>query len=325
MGSAELLAVATFLVVFLIVVGSYLLMVVRPEAAARDMLRQRIKTGGEAVKPVNKDLLKEVELLSVIGPLNRALAGDSPMAVMIRNVVHMSGVQLTAGQVVLGSACLGLLGYVLTVRAIPWNFLGVLAGLVAGFLPFGILLLLRAKRLRKLEEQLPEAVDLIARTLRAGHAFTTGLRMVAEEVPEPTATEFRLLHDQQNYGMPIQEALRAFAKRVPLIDTKFFVTAVLTQRESGGNLAEVLDNLTAVVRERFKVKRQLLVISAHGRLTGAVLGAMPALLGLYLMIRTPNHFTILLNNPSGIRMIMGAVFLQIVGVFLIHRITKVEY
>ena len=108
-----------------------------------------------------------------------------------------------------------------------------------------MLRLLRARRLSKFEEQFPEAIDLIARTLRAGHAFTTGLRMAADELPQPVAAEFRVLHDQQNFGLPLTDALRAFARRVPIIDARFFVTAVLTQREAGGNLAEVLDNLSA--------------------------------------------------------------------------------
>jgi tight adherence protein B len=325
MGTAELLGLGTFLAIFLLILGPYFLLVERPEAASRDMLRQRIKTGGAAVRTVSKGLLKEVELLSAIGPLNKALSGEGALAAWVRDAVHMSGVGLTAGQVVLGSGCLALLGYVLTVLWIPQTLLGLMIGGVAGFLPFGLLLFLRSRRLGKFEAQFPEAVDLIARTLRAGHAFTTGLRMVADEIPEPIATEFRLLHDQQTYGLPVAEGLRAFARRVPLIDTKFFVTAVLTQRESGGNLAEVLDNLSAVIRERFKVKRQLAVISAHGRLTGAVLGAMPPILGLYLLIRMPDHFTILLENPAGVRMIMGAVFLQILGVLLIYKITKVDY
>ena len=149
--------------------------------------------------------------------------------------------------------------------------------------------------------------------------------MVAEQMPEPMKTEFRLLHDRQNFGMPLAEAMRDFAARMPLLDARFFVTAVLTQREAGGNLAEVLDNLAAVIRDRFKIKRQLRVVSAHGRLTGMVLGLLPPSLGLFLLIRMPDHFKILIEDPAGIRMIMVAVFLQLFGVFLIYRITKVEY
>lgn len=327
MGTAELVAGATFFAVLLIVVGPYLLLVVRPEGATRDVLRQRIKTGGAAVRPVStgQGLLKEVERLSTIGPLHDALSGSGAIAVNLRNVVHMSGVKVTPGQIVLGSACLALLGYIVTVMYVPQWTLGLVAGVLLGLLPYGVLRFLRAKRLNKFEEQFPEAVDLISRALRAGHALPTGLRMASDELPEPVATEFKLLHDQQNYGLPMNEAFRAFADRVPLIDARFFVTAVLTQREAGGNLAEVLDNLAAVIRDRFKIKRQLRVVSAHGRLTGMVLAGLPPSLGLFLLIRMPDHFKILIEDPAGIRMIMVAVFLQLLGVFLIYKITKVEY
>jgi tight adherence protein B len=327
MGTAELVAGATFVGVLLIIVAPYLLLVVRPEAATRDVLRQRIKTGGAAVRPrtTGQGLLKDVERLSAIGPLHNALAGNGPIAVNLRNVVHMSGLKVTPGQVVLGSACLALLGYITTVMYVPRWTLGVVVGVLLGFLPYTVLRILRASRLNKFEEQFPEAVDLISRALRAGHALPTGLRMAADELPEPVASEFKLLHDQQNFGLPLPEAFRAFADRVPLIDARFFVTAVLTQREAGGNLAEVLDNLAAVIRDRFKIKRQLRVVSAHGRLTGMVLAALPPSLGLFLLIRMPDHFKILVEDPAGIRMIMVAVFLQLLGVFLIYKITKVEY
>ncbi|MEO6223251.1 MAG: type II secretion system F family protein [Vicinamibacterales bacterium] len=330
MGTAEMIAGATFLVVVLLVVGPYLLLVVRPESANRDMLLQRIKTGGGAASSglsgiTGKGLLKDAERLSVIGPLNKALSGSGAMAVNLRNLVHMSGVTVTPGQFVLGSACLALMTYFLVIMWVPQPALALTAGLLMGGLPYVALRFLRARRLNKFEEQFPEAVDLISRTLRAGHALATGLRMVADEIPEPIATEFKLLHDQQNYGLPLSDGLRAFAKRVPLIDARFFVTAVLTQREAGGNLAEVLDNLSAVIRERFKIKRQLRVISAHGRLTGAVLGALPPTLGIFLMIRTPENFRILFEDPAGIRMLIVAVMLQLLGAFMIYRITKVDY
>ena len=327
MSSAELIAGGTFLLVAVVILVPYFLFVVRPEAATQDMLRQRIKTGGAAVRAraAGAGLLKEVERLSAIGPLQRLLSGDTAMAANLRSVVHLSGVKVTPGQVVMASACLALLGYMVAFHYVQKVLIDAIAGLVLGLLPYLVLRFLRSKKLNKFEEQFPEAVDLIARTLRAGHAFPTGLRMAADELPQPVAGEFKLLYDQQNYGLPLTDGLRAFAARVPLIDARFFVTAVLTQREAGGNLAEVLDNLSAVIRERFKIKRQLRVISAHGRLTGAVLGALPPSLGLFLLIRTPDHFRVLIDDPSGVRMLTVAVCLQLLGAFLIHRITNIEY
>jgi len=327
MGTAELIAGGTFVLVAAMVILPYLLLVLRPEIASQEILRQRIKTGGAAVRAraAGATLLKEAERFSVFGPLDRMLSGQTAMAANLRDLVHMSGLNVTPGQIVLGSGCLALFGYVLAVTWIPSPVVGIVVAVALGAAPYAVLRFIRARRLNKFEEQFPEAVDLIARTLRAGHAFTTGLKMAADELPQPVAAEFKLLYDQQNYGLPLPDGLHAFAKRVPLIDARFFVTAVLTQRDAGGNLAEVLDNLSAVIRERFKIKRQLRVVSAHGRLTGAVLAALPPTLAVFLLIRMPEHFTILLEDPAGVRMIVVAVMLQLLGGLLIYKITKVEY
>jgi tight adherence protein B len=323
----DFVVLGTFVLVAACVLIPYFLFVVRPEVANQEMLRQRIRTGGSATpsRAAAETLLRETEQFSVIEPLNRLLAGDSSFAIRLRDTIQLSGVKATPGQVILGSLCLGMAVYVLVLMKLPMNSIAALAGGIALSLPYAVLRFLRARRLSKFEEQFPEAIDLIARTLRAGHAFTTGLRMAADELPEPVSIEFRVLHDQQNFGLPLPEALRALARRIPLIDARFFVTAVLTQREAGGNLAEVLDNLSAVIRERFKIKRQLRVITAHGRLTGLVLACLPLALGGYLLLRTPEHFKILLEDPAGIRMIVVATVLQIVGALLIYKITRVDY
>ena len=133
--------------------------------------------------------------------------------------------------------------------------------------------------MQRFEELFPEALDLMSRAMRAGHTFITAIGMVADELPEPIAAEFKLLHDQQNFGMPVDEALRDFGERVPLLAAKFFVTAILTQRESGGNLTEVLDNLASVIRDRFMVMRQVRIKSAHGRMTGLDAGGAAAVAG----------------------------------------------
>ncbi|MGH9386709.1 MAG: type II secretion system F family protein [Vicinamibacterales bacterium] len=321
----DLAALGTFALVAACVLIPYFLFVVRPELASQEILRQRIRTGGPAPSLESVSLLREVEKLSVIAPLHRMLSGDNVIAVSLRDTVQLAGVKVTPGQVVLGSLALGAAVYLLVLTQFGSNTLAAIAGLTLTFVPYLVLRILRVQRLHKFEEQFPEAIDLIARTLRAGHAFTTGLRMAADELPQPVATEFRMLHDQQNFGLPLPDALRGLARRVPLIDARFFVTAVLTQREAGGNLAEVLDNLSAVIRERFKIKRQLRVITAHGRLTGLVLALLPPVLGAYLIARTPAHFGILITDPAGIRMVVIAAVLQLVGALMIYKITRVEY
>jgi tight adherence protein B len=162
-------------------------------------------------------------------------------------------------------------------------------------------------------------------SLRAGHAFTTGLLMVAEDLPNPLGGEFRLLYDQQNFGKPLPDVLREFASRVPLLDARIFVTAVLTQRETGGNLAEVLDKLSAVTRQRFRVRRQVSAMSAHGRITGWVLSALPTVLGVVLYIVAPSHMTTMFTDPFGQKLIAGAICLQIIGTLAIRRIVHIEF
>lgn len=327
MDNPQLLAAGTFIVVAAAILGAYYAFVLRDESAEQRLIRQRIRTGGAPRRTADTGggLLKEAERFSAIGPLNQLLGGQGRFALHLRDVIHFSGVKVTPGQIVLGSACLALLAYVLVAMRTGLPLLGAVCGVVAAFVPYVVLRVLRARRLGRFEEQFPEAVDLIARTLRAGHAFTTGLRIAADELAQPVAGEFKLLYDQQNYGLPLPDALRHLARRVPIIDARFFVTAVLTQREAGGNLAEVLDNLSAVTRERFRVRRQLRVISAHGRLTGVVLALLPPVLAAFMLIRSPEHFSVLLEDPLGIRLIVGAVGLQLLGAFLIYKITNVEY
>jgi tight adherence protein B len=151
------------------------------------------------------------------------------------------------------------------------------------------------------------------------------MEMVATEMPKPVGPEFRLLYDQQNYGMPIGDALRRFAERIPILDARFFVTAVLIQRESGGNLSEVLDNLSKVIRERFRVKRQMRVISAHGRITGWILVCLPPALALALMSISDEHRRTMFGEPLGIQMMVGAAVLQVIGTLIIRKIVDVEY
>src|SRR5262249_45301643 len=165
---------------------------------------------------------------------------------------------------------------------LPAAWMAVVIALAAATFPYLYVRRVATKRRRTMEEQLPQAVDMIAVSLRAGHAFPTGLLMVAEEIANPLGAEFRTMYDQQNYGKPLPDVLREFADRVQLLDARIFVTAVLTQRETGGNLAEVLDKLSGVIRERFQVRHKVRALSAHGRLTGVVLGLAPAAIAAVL-------------------------------------------
>ena len=175
----------------------------------------------------------------------------------------------------------------------------VLGGALGFALPWVVLRIKRTRRLRAFEEAFPEALDLMSRALKAGHAFATGLKMVADEMPEPIGPEFRKTFDEQNFGLPLKDSLANLTARVPLLDVRFFVTAVLIQRETGGNLSEILENLAHVVRERFKILRQVRVYTAHGRLTGYVLLALPAFLAIALAFINPEHMQLLFRERIG--------------------------
>jgi tight adherence protein B len=333
----NILVLATFVVFFAGIWGAYWLFVVRPEEREAGFVRRRLRAGKRVTALKDPRLRKQMQAMSAVKPLDAVLRRAESHTGSLQTLIDQSGATVNVGTVVLACGTLGLLSFVLVQRFTAPLVLtgslsalvvlagGVAAGAFAASIPIGVLRFMRTRRMRKFEEQFPEALDLLARAMRAGHAFTTGLEMVASELPAPVGPEFRLLHDQQNYGMPMPDALKTLADRIPLLDARFFVTAVLIQRESGGNLAEVLDNLTKVIRERFRVKRQMRVISAHGRITGWILVALPPVLGFVLMTANPEHRRTMFGDPLGIQMIVGAIVLQIIGTLIIRKIINVEY
>ena len=313
----------TFALVLAIVLGSYWFFVVRLEESSDRDLRRRLKVN----KPkglVARDLVRTETPLSQVSTLDRLLKRTDFIVGPLSRQIQHAGLNTTVGVILLTAVLIAIVSsasiYFLTRLAA----IAIVVGVVASSAPFLFLRYKAMKRQRAFEEQFPEALDLIGRALRAGHAFNTGLGMVAEEIPEPVGGEFRLIHDRQNYGMPLADALKDFGARVPLLDARFFVTAVLTQREAGGNLAEVLDNLANLIRERFKVKRQVRTVSAHGRITGWVLSFLAPTLAAVLVVIAPAHMGLMLKDPLGVRMIIGAMVLQIIGVIAIRRIINIE-
>src|SRR5215831_16392507 len=198
------------------------------------------------------------------------------------------------------------------------------AGLIGFFLPYSYASYRRTKRFDKFEELFPQAIDTLARAVRAGHAFTTALELIANEVNEPVAGEFRKLFEEQKFGMPVRDALVNLTERVPLVDVKFFVTAVMLQRETGGNLAEILDNLSYVIRERFKIMRQVRVFTAQGRLTMMLLMALPPVIVLIMQMLNPGFIRPLFTDPMGHAFIVAGIALQTLGYFFIRRIIRIQ-
>lgn len=311
---------AVFAGVLVIVLGAYFVLVVRDEQALLDRLAPK----GQKTRAL-KGVLKPEEKMSDVPAIQSILERSGPLSTPLRVLLEQSGLRLNVATFLLLSAVLALGAYLVLQTLTGLALLGLFAGIVGGLLPLVYVRRARDKRMLKFEEQFPEAIDLIARALRAGHALPTGLGMVADELPAPVGTEFRILFDEQNYGLTLTDAMRNFGARVPVLDARFFVTAVLTQRETGGNLAEVLDNLASVIRERFKVKRQVRVISAHGRITGWILACLPPALAVATLFLNPAHLGTLLQDEIGIRMIITAVVLQAAGTLAIRRIVNIEY
>ena len=320
-----LFVAGTFIGVAILVTGIYWLMFERSETREQDKLRKRLRAGAAPKAAKKIGFVKEAEKLSAVKGLDAALARASRLSGFLHQLLARAGMRLTVGGLLLTSVCLFAGAWLVIGWITRLQWLGLAAGALLAFAPFQYVRFKATTRMRKFEEQFPDTVDLIARALRAGHAFTTGLALAAEEAPQPVAGEFRILYDQQNFGMPLSEAMRAFAERVPVLDARFFVTAVLTQRESGGNLSEILSNLANVTRERFKVKRQVRVISAHGRITGWVLSGLPPSLAAAFMVMSPNHLMTLVRDPIGVNLILGALFLQIVGTLIIRKLVDIEY
>ena len=306
-----------------LVMGVYIAITKLPGYMAQRKLQGRLE---ELASPIDEPAPNSLVKVSEAGPLpalERMISGTSRGSSMSR-WIEQSGMKFSITGVLMIATVFGIL-CAIAVTMLTRSPLGIPAGAAIGFaLPFMFLKYKRTKRLRKFEEEFPEALDLIARALKAGHAFATGLKMAADELSEPVGPEFRKTFDEQNFGLPLKDALENLTLRIPILDVRFFATAVLIQRETGGNLSEILENLAHVVRERFKILRQVRVYTAHGRLTGYVLLALPAVLGIALSFINPDHMNMLFRERIGQILLMVAIGMQTAGYIWIKQVVKIE-
>lgn len=200
----------------------------------------------------------------------------------------------------------------------------LLIALAAAFLPLFYLIRAREQRFRKFEEQLPEALDSICRSLKAGHAFTSAFSLVGEEMADPIAAEFRIAMEENNLGISINDAMHNLAKRIPLTDLRFFVIAVLVQRETGGNLAEILSNISTIIRDRFKLLRHIRVLTAEGRLSAWILGLMPFIMVSLLSALNPTYAPLLFSTPTGQHYIKVGLGMMLIGIIWMRNIVKIK-
>src|SRR6476646_2502154 len=317
-----LIAIAVFVVVAL---GVFVVASLLDERSSKArLLRDRLSTvqkSGEREPSQELALLRD-EVLSKIPALDNLLRRSSSIS-NLQTLLEQADVKSRAGNVLLlcllSGAGLGLIVLLFGFPQFAW--LGLLIG---AFLPYSYANYKRSKRFEKFEELFPEAIDTLARAVRAGHAFTTALELIASEIAEPIASEFRKLFEEQKFGLPVRDALINLTQRVPLVDVKFFVTAVMLQRETGGNLAEILDNLSYVIRERFKIMRQVRVHTAQGRLTMVLLMSLPPVIVVTMHVMNPTFVQPLFDDPIGHMLIVVGITLQTVGYFVIRRIIQIQ-
>jgi tight adherence protein B len=321
---APLLALLTFAIVCGIVLALWML---ASGDDRRDVVRRRIDAvrkadtrGGDT----SQDLfLMRDEMLSSVPLLHRMMTQFSWSA-RLKETIEQAGMSIRPAKVILISGVLGFATFIIAARAVHRLAPAALAGVLLALVPYSYIAFRRTRRMRQFEQRFPEALDLLGRAVRAGHAFTTGLEMISMESSEPVASEFRKTFEEQNFGLPLREVLMNLTERVPLMDVRFFVTALLVQKETGGNLAEILDELSRVIRERFRIYREVQVRTAQGRLTALILIAMPPSMMVLLGLMNPAYIRILFTDPIGPTLLTFAAAMQVLGSIIIWKIIHIQ-
>lgn len=319
-------AIIAFLVFVLVALAVFAVVSIYDQRSARArLIKDRLaeeRKGPERAVEEELALVRD-EQLSQIPALDNLLRRSARVSA-IQKMLEQAGITMRAGNFLGVCALTGIAGAILGYALGKRIEFGWIALLVGALLPYSYASFKRNKRFEKFEELFPEAIDTLARAVRAGHAFTTALEMISNEVAEPVSTEFRQLYEEQKFGMPVRDALINLTERMPLVDVKFFVTAVMLQRETGGNLAEILDNLSYVIRERFKIQRQVRVYTAQGRLTMALLMGMPPIIVTVMLLLNPGFIRPLFSDPIGHTLLVAGITLQTVGYFVIRKIIRIQ-
>jgi tight adherence protein B len=321
--SYYLFAMLLFLAVVLLFEGVYVWWNdSRGPEAKRIERRLRLMFAGAQEGGERLSILK-TRMLSDTPSVQRLLLAV-PRVHRLDRLLEQSGLSLSVAQfltLTFAGAALGLaLALVLRASA-GWT---IVACVAVAALPLVHVLARKSKRLVEIDRQLPDAMDMMSRALRAGHAFPSALKMVGDEMNDPIAAEFRVAFDEVNYGIPMQDALLNLATRVPITDFRYFVIAVLIQRETGGNLAELLGNIAAIIRARHKLTGTIRVLSAEGRLSAWILCALPFVLAGAISLLNPEFLGVLRTDPVGIRLVMGALVMMLIGVLWIRSIVRIR-
>jgi tight adherence protein B len=315
-----IISLLVFVSVLLLCGSVYLLWRSRRGVAAMRLQRRLnlVARTQEAQRSVRKH-----RQLSDVSVIARLLSGLS-LANRTERMIGQSGLGWTVSTLALASASAGLLGLSLVLLTAQPPLFGLVMGGVLASLPGLYMMWKRSKRLRKLERQLPEALDLITRAVRAGHALPLAIQLLSEEMPDPIAGEFRLVHEQVSFGVSLQHSLTALCERVPLTDMRYFVVSILIQRQSGGNLTEVLTNLSKLIRERLKLFARVRVLSSEGRMSAWTLAVLPFVLGALMYWANPEFMRPLWTDPMGISIIQTLLSMMVFGIIVLMRLTKIR-
>jgi tight adherence protein B len=318
-----LIAVLTFLVVVVVFLGIW---VFASAEGNQELIRKRMSSVHKAERRGDVGLglmLARDEMMSGVPWLHQLMLKWS-WSTKLQDFVMQAGMPLRPAKLLMICVIVGVGSYLGASYFLPHFYYTLPIGIFAAFLPIAYVAFKRRLRLRKFEEHFPEALDLLGRAVRAGHAFTTGLEMISKECPEPLAGEFRTAFEEQNFGLPLRDALLNLTERIPLIDVRFFVTALLIQKETGGNLAEILDGLSRVIRDRFRIYREVQIRTAQGRLTAGILIALPIMMLIILSALNPKYVGVLFTDPMGPVVLATAAIMQIIGSAILWKIIHFE-
>jgi tight adherence protein B len=313
--------IVAFVVVFALIMIAVSVGLKFLDARRKKQVSEMLQTAaGEPVVTITS-LLKEIEPEKPTG--FKAVVASLHFTRHAAEVIQQAGLTWTPNRLLTSMGLMMAPGFLLGVMvAGPTG--AVIGAFTFATLPYLFVRRKRTKRLETLEEQFPEALDFLARSMRAGHAFSISLEMIGQELPDPLGQEFRTLFNEQNLGAPLDVALRNFTQRVPLLDCRFFTSSVLLQKQTGGNLSEILSRLAYVIRERFRLKGQVRAASAHGKLTATILTLLPVGTMLGLLVVAPGYLQGMAEDPDGKKMIAGAIIAQILGNYFIKKIIKIK-
>jgi len=319
-----LISFLVFVFALFLVLGAYLLATHGTEQK-RVRLQKRLNEAllhSAHVEDIDVVLARN-ELMSEIPMLNRTLI-NIQAALQLKRMLDQADLHITPSRLLMFSFMAGLLGALAASVLTIFIPLMILAGLVCASLPFAHVWWRRKKRFDSFLEQLPDSLDLISRALSAGHAFPEALHMVSLEMPEPIATEFRKAYEEQNLGLSLKLALENLTQRIPVLDLKMCVTAVLIQRETGGNLAEILEKVAYTIRERFRIMGDLKTLTTSSRLSAWLLCGLPIAVALGVTVMNPEYMSVLWKDERGHYLIATALFMQITGMLIVRKILKIK-